>query len=148
MSSDWLVRLFSLRFDGSTQGVGDCNHSWGVDGLRGKVWNGDHSRKPYGKSWKNGDRIGCALDIDGKTMGFYINNEYQGDAFTNCVFDGGVYPAFTLSGEGKMRLKVFLEVLPVSNTHLQQDTWKFMSTLTWLRKNGIKLLHSGKLFPH
>jgi hypothetical protein len=95
------------HFDGSSLGIGDCNHSWGVDGLRRKAWNGDNSLQPYGKIWKNGDRIGCAIDIDGKTMGFYVNNEYQGTAFTHCNFDGGVYPAFTLSGEGKMKIKVY-----------------------------------------
>jgi hypothetical protein len=92
-------------YDGVGKGVGDCKHSWGVDGYRKRVWNAADTA--YGKKWENGDRIGLAVDIDKKTMGFYVNNEYQGDAFVNCNFTGGLYPAFTLSGHGRMKIRVF-----------------------------------------
>ena len=36
--------------DGVGNGVGDCKHSWGVDGYRKRVWNG--SDIAYGKKWK------------------------------------------------------------------------------------------------
>eukprot|EP00942_MAST-04A_sp_MAST-4A-sp1_P011975 g11975.t1 len=77
----WADEAFTSN--GQDNGIGDCKHSWGVDGDRKlKWWNGDSA---YGKEWKDGDRIGFAIDIENKTIGFYVNNEYQGDAFTNYI---------------------------------------------------------------
>ena len=77
--------------EGKGRGVGDCAHSWGVDGERKMVWNasGGSEKKKYGARWKYGDRIGCALDMDRKSMTFYINNQTQGTVYViqkfNCV---------------------------------------------------------------
>ena len=69
--------------EGKGRGVGDCAHSWGVDGERKMVWNasGGSEKKKYGARWKYGDRIGCALDMDRKSMTFYINNKTQGTVY-------------------------------------------------------------------
>ena len=93
------------RFDGQQNGVGDCKHSWGVDGFRVKSWNEDDI--DYGKKWTDGDRVGFRIDLDSKIIGFSLNNEYMGDAYTECEFSGGVFPAFTISAHGKMKLRVF-----------------------------------------
>ncbi|CAM9848886.1 unnamed protein product, partial [Discosporangium mesarthrocarpum] len=47
-------------------GVGDDNHSWACDGLRGMKWHG--SMAPW--RWKQGDVMGCAVDLCAGNMSF------------------------------------------------------------------------------
>ena len=41
--------------------------------MRRKAWHA--GEKKYGKEWKSGDRIGVALDMDGKSMTIFQNNK-------------------------------------------------------------------------
>lgn len=60
-------------------GVGDDKHSWAFDGCRQQKWNGDGS--DYGLSWKEGDVVGCLLDVDAQTISFTLNGEPMPTAF-------------------------------------------------------------------
>ena len=94
--------------DGQNEGVGDDSHSWAVDGERVKCWHKEMrdpllsrtkaDNKDYGKPWKIGDRVGCAVDLENNAIIFYVNGESQGVAYENIAFAEGVYPAFTYSG--------------------------------------------------
>ena len=82
-------------------GVGDDEHSWGFDGNRVCKWNNGATK--YGKSWKSGDVLGCAIDLDGSTsdgkyVEFYLNGKSLGKAFTNISVHGSVCAAVTGHG--------------------------------------------------
>ena len=89
-----------LDFVGSTKdgvGVGDDKHSWGYDGYRVMLWfNGQHG---YGARWHTGDVIGCAVDVDMRTMTFYHKGRSLGRCrpLENIEWIGGVCPGVTLN---------------------------------------------------
>lgn len=61
-------------------GVGDDPSSFAFDGYRVKTWNGD-SQATYGKRWKEGDNVGCLLDLEERKIHFYLNGRDLGIAF-------------------------------------------------------------------
>eukprot|EP00467_Chlorarachnion_reptans_P010822 CAMPEP_0114525784 /NCGR_PEP_ID=MMETSP0109-20121206/22631_1 /TAXON_ID=29199 /ORGANISM="Chlorarachnion reptans, Strain CCCM449" /LENGTH=5518 /DNA_ID=CAMNT_0001707433 /DNA_START=63 /DNA_END=16619 /DNA_ORIENTATION=+ len=87
-----------LHFYASTRGgvgVGDDKHSWGYDGNRILLWhNGKHN---YGRRWKSGDVIGCAADLDARSIRFFHNGDPMGAAAENMEFVGGLAPGITLN---------------------------------------------------
>ncbi len=96
--------------DGENKGVGDDSCSWGIDGERVCTWNKEtnHENRKYGKKWSVGDRIGCAINLDNKSMEFYVNNLSQGVAYENINVSNGVCPAFTFSGRNcRLFLKLY-----------------------------------------
>src|SRR5690349_6774191 len=40
--------------------------------------------QPYGKKWKEGDVVGCMLDLDNGTMSFSLNEEFLGVSAELC----------------------------------------------------------------
>ncbi len=58
----------------------DAN-GWGYTGVSGAKANGA-GEVAYGSTYTNGDIIGVALDMDGKTITFYKNGVSQGQAFS------------------------------------------------------------------
>jgi len=81
-------------------GVGDCSHSWAVDGNRLRKWHGVN--EPFGTQWPSQGPcvIGCAIDMDARVMAFSVNGRFDepnGVAFVNFNPSTGLYPAATLS---------------------------------------------------
>jgi hypothetical protein len=58
-----------------SSGTGDCKHSWGFDGSRVRKWNGEDT--VFGKKWKDGDVVGCAIDIDKGDVFFSLNGSWK-----------------------------------------------------------------------
>ena len=56
-------------------GVGDCAHSWGADLCRCQKWHNGSSS--FGKAWSDGDTMGCAIDLDAKTVSFSLNGSWD-----------------------------------------------------------------------
>ena len=86
---------------GEHRGIGDGAHSWAFDGGRVRKWH-NNEHEEYGKKWSRiGEVVGCAVRIyeaGGRAvfdMGFYLNNEYLGDAWIKRPFSGHLYPACT-----------------------------------------------------
>lgn len=82
--------------DEEANGVGDDQHSWAFDGNRCQKWNGGSSN--WGKRWRTGQTLGCAVDIDKGEISFSINGVWRkpmGVAFQKLKFHGGVFPAVT-----------------------------------------------------
>ena len=80
---------------GRNMGVGDCMFSWAADGVRGALW---HESKPtdYPATWKAGDVLGCAADLDRGQLWFGLNGEWgQAPDVTDCTWPNGVFPAFS-----------------------------------------------------
>ena len=54
----------------------------------------------YGKKWHKQDVVGCGIEVDkdGNTfnIGYYLNGEYLGIAYSNCKYSGNLYPACSL----------------------------------------------------
>lgn len=52
----------------------------------------------YGKAWKTGDIVGCAIDINANKIKFFLNGEDLGDAFVNIneFTTPPFYPAITM----------------------------------------------------
>src|SRR4051794_31255564 len=68
-------------------GVGDDDLSFAYDGCRCKKWNGDNT-SGYGLRWKEGDVVGCAVDLEGNTMTFTLNGQNMEVAFEGFVKKG------------------------------------------------------------
>eukprot|EP00466_Bigelowiella_natans_P015194 jgi/Bigna1/85176/estExt_fgenesh1_pg.C_20373 len=102
------------------RGVGDDAHSWGwgvTDGINGlpelkhdskrRLWSGPVKS---GTRFKKGDIIGCALDVDAKTVQFSFNGSWgvgKGTvsvAFENISFEKGLIPALSTSSMGTVRI--------------------------------------------
>ena len=87
------------------KGCGDDAHSWAYDGKRCLKWH-ENKKEKYGDTWRPGDIVGMAIDIDQRQMMFSLNGEDFGKAFENLSFSGAVYPCMSLArGE---RVQLFL----------------------------------------
>ena len=77
-------------------GVGDDISSYAYDGYRKSKWNGN--QKDYGKFWDMGDIIGVCIDMDGKSIEYFLNGESLGSAFYNIKKGENVafFPAVSL----------------------------------------------------
>lgn len=53
------------------QGVGDDIFSWAFDGWRTYLWH--ETCVEWGTRWAAGDVVGCAVDLDNRTMSFFLN---------------------------------------------------------------------------
>eukprot|EP01031_Cornospumella_fuschlensis_P041352 gene41352-50465_t len=73
------------------QGVGDDIFSWAFDGWRTYLWH--ETSVEWGTRWAPGDVVGCAIDLDNRTMSFFLNGFGEevgmGLAFTHfdCCYD-------------------------------------------------------------
>eukprot|EP00941_MAST-03F_sp_MAST-3F-sp1_P001008 g1008.t1 len=102
MQVGWATELFSPNSDVGN-GVGDDSNSWAFDGSRMKRWTNGNG-VTYGSKWKNGDIIGCLLDLNKKEMSFSINGKDLGVAFSNFNDTACYYPAVSLD-RGCVKLK-------------------------------------------
>lgn len=88
------------------EGVGDDQCSWGFDGERVQKWGGEGG-SDWGESWREGDVIGIAADLDRGEVWFGRNGNWgapMGCAFRGVSSDSGLFPA--LSGGRGLRLQV------------------------------------------
>ena len=67
----------------SSDGVGDDEHSWSVDGARQLKWHNGKER--YECTWKQGDVIGLACDLDAMRVLVSVNGSFA--APNGVVFD-------------------------------------------------------------
>jgi len=88
----WVTSKFEPHSD--SDGVGDDLNSWAYDGHRGLKW---HSgSQSYGARWSVGDIVGCALDLDERTMRFYLNGLDMGLAFADVDCSSSIFPGVSL----------------------------------------------------
>ena len=86
------------------EGVGDDNYSWGYDGSRNYKWG---TSKEYFKkdlTVKNGDNIGCKIDLTGQYIEYFLNGKSLGKVF-NDINIKEIKPAVSLpstTGKGKI----------------------------------------------
>nr|XP_033339728.1 E3 ubiquitin-protein ligase RNF123-like [Megalopta genalis] len=92
----------NCRFN-QEKGVGDTVNSYAYDGNHLRKWN--VSTYKYGESWLTGDIIGCALDMDNRTINFYRNGTDLGRAFENIAMGSGIayFPTVSLSLEETLK---------------------------------------------
>jgi len=81
----------------SSQMIGYSGHipGWCFGAGYGQKWD-NGSQSSYGKTCSQGDRIRVKVDMDAKTLEFFINDNSQGVAFTN--LSGTLRPALSLYG--------------------------------------------------
>ncbi|KAH9258345.1 hypothetical protein BASA81_003394 [Batrachochytrium salamandrivorans] len=118
--------------DKQAEGVGDCDHSWAVDGTRTQKWN--RTNTEWGKRWKDGDVVGCAVDIDEGKVYFSLNGSWKrplGLAFHNCKFAGGVFPAVT----GERGFKYKMNFGQQAFAHHPPSLPGFKSVFDWMVAN-------------
>lgn len=109
----WLTEHFSVgEFDGS--GVGDDVHGWAVDGVRHNVWHcGPKAVTYWQRDWREGDVLGCAVDIDAGQMAFAVNGQWLNDARMSFDSAGSsLFPAISARGDFTM--------------HVAETTWHFI----------------------
>jgi hypothetical protein len=82
------------------EGVGDDAHSWGLDGIRKLKWS-VRKDSPWACTWKVGDTIGLAANVDLGKIAVSKNGSWTGEengvVFTDAAIKQGVYPALTAS---------------------------------------------------
>ena len=111
LESSYLMQLGWADLDfigdsGMGKGAGDDKHSWGFDGYRVLMWAG--AQFTWGKKWNDGDVLGCAIDLDNRTMSFSLNGNWDENAADDArgvmgevkelrgfQYTAGVTPAFT-----------------------------------------------------
>ena len=106
LESDGLGQLgwADMEFVGDSgygRGCGDDKHSWGFDGMRVLWWH--NGQQSWGKKWRDGDILGCAVDLDERTISWSLNGSWDrpmGQAFVNFQYTAGVVPALTLQRFG------------------------------------------------
>lgn len=92
----WADQAFEKEDGPTGEGVGDDPHSYGVDGTRMQRWH--NGSTDYGLEWSAGDVLGCAADLDGGSISFGLNGNWEmpmGVAFDTITPQGGLYPALT-----------------------------------------------------
>jgi len=62
---------------GSGNGVGNCAHSWAVDGYRGKKWHVGAESYGTGNMWKPNDVVGLACNLNTRQIFVSINGSYD-----------------------------------------------------------------------
>ena len=89
-------------------GCGDGPSSWAYDGWRRYRWHSTATE--WGCRWKEGDIVGCLVDMDERTVSFTLNGEgdsigmglaFSGEGFRPC---GGVYACVSFNRKEKLRL--------------------------------------------
>jgi len=90
------------EFTGSSndgEGVGDDGYSFAYDGFRQLKWsNGEANR--WGRKWKQGDVVCCAVDIDSGVIQYALNGEWNTGVTTVAFADlnlteNGLIPALS-----------------------------------------------------
>lgn len=105
----WADPYFSPQ-DQKGLGCGDDIHSWAFDGLRIKRWN--ETSTVWGRRWKAGDVVGCAVSIDAEAstlcIRYSINGLWEppmGIAFEATTFQGtAVRPVITFNSSFRCRV--------------------------------------------
>ena len=87
-------------------GCGDSSSSFSFDGWRRLRWH--LTATEWGCRWKEGDVVGCMVDIDERVMSFTLNGKGEsigmGVAFTGFSFCGGLYPVVSFNRRERLRL--------------------------------------------
>ena len=91
----WATPEFEKRLgEYSSKGCGDDEFSWGVDGMRHRKWHSGHTS--FDVSWRSGDTIGVAIDVNAKKCFFGQNGEWKEGFSDMKKIEGGVYPCLSM----------------------------------------------------
>lgn len=105
----WLSEKFQAGPD-NKHGVGDDTEGWAADGSKHKCWHGTATDVHWPREWREGDVIGCAIDLDAGEMAFSLNGAWVEDAKIEFKTDGrGIFPAVSMIG--------------MFNLHIARDSW-------------------------
>lgn len=97
MQIGWATPQFTGS-SGNGEGVGDDKHSFAYDGFRQLKWaNGEAQR--WGRKWRQGDTVCCAVDIDSGVIQFALNGNWNSGlstvAFSELDLTKGLIPALS-----------------------------------------------------
>lgn len=100
----WVAEGFLPSDEADAKGVGEDEHGWAVDGLRGrKLHGGTMEELQWPTTWRKNGVVGCAIDLDAGAMEFAYNGEWEPAArFTFEAMGRSFFPAVSSDGMFKM----------------------------------------------
>lgn len=79
--------------------IGNDEHGWAADGMMHRFWHVEEFHMRWPEGWRNGDVIGCAIDIDAGEMRFSNNGRWVALTLKFVPIKGAAYfPAITAKG--------------------------------------------------
>lgn len=95
----WVTENFK-RGPHSGSGVGDDEHGWAADGLRGAKWHKGTEENAWPEPWQSGSVVGCAIDLDAGKMQFAHKGTWFAAAeFTFEARGRAFFPAASIRGD-------------------------------------------------
>ena len=161
MQLGWADESFRAIAD-EGKGCGDDEHSWAYDGMRCLKWHNNH-KEQYGRSWKAGDMICIAVNLEDKEISFGLNGDWEGEmgcAFSGVTFEGAVYPCLSLMRGQRVQINLGTETnpfvypppdgfLPLTVTHPVKTSgpeYSRFSSFAHVQKLAIQMGFSEKSF--
>lgn len=83
----------------ASTGVGGDEHGWAADGKRHRFWHNGSSPVKWPESWRDGDTIGVAADLDKGKLVFIHNGRWFIPAPFEVPRGTSIFPAISAKGE-------------------------------------------------
>ena len=99
--------------------------------------------KPYSihnNKWIPNERIGCAIDINLKTISYYSNGKSLGSAFIDIDIIDGISPAITMKKGNKC---LFLNIDKISNSFINHKQITF-NGVTDMNNKNVSVIDDNK----
>lgn len=97
----------SSKFQGSDEAIGSDKHSWGFEGSDTPTASHDGKSEGFGKKWKEGSVVGCALDVAAGTISYWLDGAPLGIAHHHVtVPSSGLCPAVSLKNNQRVAINL------------------------------------------